>query len=182
MMEKAAIRAMIRDHGPIDSTVGLSVAEGLFIWLSGRLPGTVASFLAMPTEVDTSHLFDRLPGWKWVLPRVESSTSVSFRDRDVSRETHRFGMEQPADEGACTPIHEIDIFLAPGLAFDRSGGRIGNGRGFYDRLLASKRSDAQVVGVTIESRVLDSVPMDAHDRYVGWLATELGVTECSPRM
>ena len=180
-MQKSAIRTMIRSQGPIDPVVGSMVVEGLFGWLSGRLPGTVASFLAMPSEVDTSKLFHRLPGWRWVLPRVESSTSLSFRDRDVPRETHRFGMEQPADEGPIIPIHEIDIFLAPGLAFDGSGGRIGNGRGFYDRMLASMRSDAQVVGVTVENRVLDSIPMEDHDRYVGWLATERGVTACSPR-
>ena len=181
-MEKSAIRTMIRSQGPMDPMVGSRVAEGLFVWLSGRLPGTVASFLAMPGEVDTSQLFRRLPGWRWVLPRVEPSTSVSFRDRDVSRETHRFGMEQPVDEGPIIQVHEIDIFLAPGLAFDRSGGRIGNGRGFYDRILTSKRSDAQVVGITVEKRVLDSIPMGDHDCFVGWLATELGVTACSPRM
>jgi 5-formyltetrahydrofolate cyclo-ligase len=77
-------------------------------------------------------------------------------------------------------VHEIDLFLTPGLAFDRSGGRLGNGGGFYDRILSARRADSVAVGITIERRVVDAVPMRDHDERVDWLATENGVTECSP--
>jgi 5-formyltetrahydrofolate cyclo-ligase len=90
-------------------------------------------------------------------------------------------MEQPADVGPVIPIHEIDVFLTPGLAFDRWGGRLGNGGGFYDRLLAKRRNDSKAVGITVESRMVDEVPMFEHDQRVDWVATESGVTRCSPR-
>lgn len=157
-----------------------AVADGLFNWMSGRLPGTVSAFLAMPGEVDVALLFERLPGWRWVLPRVEPDKSLTFRDRDVPRETHPFGMEQPVDAGPIVPVHEIDVFLTPGLAFDQTGGRLGNGAGFYDRLLARRRTDAVAVGITIERRVVDAVPMEGHDQRVDWIATETGVSRCSP--
>lgn len=105
---------------------------------------------------------------------------MTFRDRDVRREVHRFGMEQPADEGEIVPLHQIDVFLTPGLAFDTSGGRLGNGAGFYDRALSARRSDAIAVGVTIETRVFDRVPMEDHDERLDWIATESGVRECFP--
>jgi len=114
-----------------------------------------------------------------VLPRVEDDDTLTFRDRDVGREKHPFGMDQPVDEGPIIPIHEIDVFLTPGLAFDRTGGRLGHGGGFYDRILAERRTDAVAVGVTVEERVIDQVPMLAYDQRVGWLATEKGVRECS---
>lgn len=148
--------------------------------MSGRIPGTVSAFLAMAGEVDVSTLFARLPGWRWVLPRVEPDRSMTFRDRDVGREIHRFGMEQPIDAGPIVPVHEIDLFLAPGLGFDKAGGRVGNGGGFYDAVLAVRRKDSIAVGVTVTMRVFDEVPMNGHDQRVDWLATETGVMACSP--
>jgi 5-formyltetrahydrofolate cyclo-ligase len=79
------------------------------------------------------------------------------------------------------PIHEIDVFLTPGLAFDLRGGRLGNGGGFYDRLLAKRRTDSKAVGITVASRMVGEVPMFEHDQRVDWVATETGVTRCSPR-
>jgi 5-formyltetrahydrofolate cyclo-ligase len=178
-VDKQELRDRIRSQGAVKPETSSAVAEGLFAWMAPRLPGTVSAFLAMEGEVDLSPLFERLPGWRWVLPRVEPDRSLTFRDRDVPRETHPFGMAQPGDAGPVVPIHEIDIFLTPGLAFDTSGGRLGNGGGFYDRLLARRRTDAEAVGITIESRVVDAVPMQKHDQRVGWLATEKGVIRCS---
>jgi 5-formyltetrahydrofolate cyclo-ligase len=159
--------------------VGRAVVEALRAWLSPRLPGTISAYLAMPEEVDLAPLFDLLPGWQWVLPRVEADRSLTFRDRDVAREIHRFGMEQPAAVGVATPVSQIDVFLVPGTAFDRTGGRLGKGGGFYDRVLPQRRADAVAVGVTTLSRVVDVVPMEPHDRRVDWLATEDGVIDCS---
>lgn len=180
IVDKTELRAIIRSDGAVDPELSAAVAEGLYEWLSPRLPGTVSAFLSTTGEVDLRPLFERLPGWRWVLPRVEQDRSMTFRDRDVPRETHSFGIEQPADAGPVIPVPEIDVFLTPGLAFDRSGGRLGNGAGFYDRALAIRRGDSETVGVTVERRVVDAVPMESFDQRVDWLATERGVTRCSP--
>ncbi len=169
----------MRAQPPVDPEENRLVVEALFTWLSARLPGTAAAFLAMPDEVDLSPLFARLPGWRWLLPRVEGDGSMTFRDRDLPRESHRLGMEQPTGSGPSIPVHEIDVFLTPGLAFDRCGGRLGKGGGFYDRALDGMRSDALAVGVTVTRRVVDEVPMTSHDRRVDLVATEEGVMPCS---
>lgn len=179
-MNKELIRAEIRGRGPIDPSKQVLIVSGLFTWMSPRLPGTVSAFLAMSGEVDLSPLFDRLPGWRWVLPRVEPGFRLSFRDKEVPRETHRFGMSQPTDQGEEIPVREIDVFLTPGLAFDGSGGRVGNGAGYYDRVLARRRTDSLAIGVTVDDRVFESVPMEDHDERLDMLATESGVRECSP--
>jgi 5-formyltetrahydrofolate cyclo-ligase len=51
-------------------------------------------------------------------------------------------------KGIPTPIEKIDVVLAPLLAFDRSGHRLGYGRGFYDRFLAKCRPDCLKVGLS----------------------------------
>ena len=170
----------MRESDPIQPEAGAQIVERLFAWLSPRLPGTISAFLPMQGEVDLQPLFDQLPGWRWVLPRVEDDRSVTFRDVAVRRETHPFGMQQPADAGPVIPIQEIDVFLVPGLAFDLRGGRLGNGAGHYDRILSSARGDALTVGIAPGKRLVDVVPVEPHDVLVGWLATEGGVISRAP--
>lgn len=165
--------------GPVGATVSSEVTAQVFMWMSARLPGTVAAYLAMAAEVDVEPLFARLPGWRWVLPRVEEDGTLTLRDRDLPRETHRWGMEQPVAAGDPVPIHEVDLVLVPGLAFDRAGGRLGRGKGYYDELLAARRHDCIAVGVTTSIRVLDEVPLESHDVRVDFLATEQAVVPCS---
>lgn len=174
-MEKDELRRLA---GPIDTTAGLLVVSGLFVWLSRRLPGTVSAYLAMNNEIALDPLFERLPGWRWVLPRVEEDGELTFRDRDLPRERHELGMDQPIEQGSVIPIHDLDVILVPGLAFDPSGGRLGRGGGYYDRVLAQRRTDSKAVGVTVSSRIVARVPVHDHDEDVDWLATEDGVKEC----
>lgn len=167
--------------GPTDEITAELVRSNLQHWLGSRLPGTVAAFLAMGHEVDLTALFRTLPGWNWVLPRVEEDGRLTFRDRDVPRETHRFGMEQPVAKGTITRLELIDVFLVPGLAFDPSGGRLGHGGGFYDRVLSRRRGDCVAIGVTTVSRLVESVPLEAHDQRVDKVATENEIIDCQTR-
>lgn len=177
-MDKDEARSRARDVGRVDQGVSFLVVSGLFTWISGRLPGTASAFLGMRDEVDVSPLFDRLPGWRWVLPRVEEDWTLTFRDRELPIERHTMGMEQPIRSGPVIPVREIDLFLVPGLAFDLGGARLGRGGGFYDRVLAERRSDALAIGVTTATRVSDRVPVLPHDQPVDLLATESGVVAC----
>lgn len=179
-MDKEPFREAARESMAIEPETARAVVSGLFGWLSGRLPGAVGAFLAMKDEIDVEPLFDRLPGWRWVLPRIEPDGTLTWRDRAVPRETHRFGMQQPVDQGPEIHVFEIDVFLVPGMAFDETGARLGRGGGHYDRVLAIRRKDSVAVGVTVESRVIEVVPVHDHDQRVDWLATENGVRECSP--
>ena len=177
-MEKDDLRSLARIQPDTDSS-GL-VVSALYDWLARRLPGTIAAYLPMSDEVDVTALFDRLPGWRWVLPRVELDESFTFRDRDVPRETHSLGMRQPVDAGSAVPVLELDVILLPGMAFDRSGARLGRGGGFYDRILAQRRGDSRAVGIMLSAQIVRTVPVQDHDEPVDFLATEDGVKECSP--
>jgi len=67
---------------------------------------------------------------------------------------------------------ELDAILVPGVAFDPSGGRLGNGAGYYDRLLARVRPDTLLAGACFHRQLLDRVSMEAHDVYMNWVLTE----------
>ncbi|MDO9047400.1 MAG: 5-formyltetrahydrofolate cyclo-ligase [Methylobacter sp.] len=67
---------------------------------------------------------------------------------------------------------QLDCVMVPGVAFDRNGGRLGNGAGYYDRLLKSVRADAVLIGVCFESQLVEQVTMDAHDVAMDIVMTE----------
>ncbi|HEY5889875.1 MAG TPA: 5-formyltetrahydrofolate cyclo-ligase [Acidimicrobiia bacterium] len=180
-MDKAEIRRVVGEMPPITPEASRVIAGHLFDFLSARLPGTIATYRAMPDEVDVGILIDRLPGWNWVLPRVEEDRSLTWRDARVSMESHRWGMEQPQAKGPTVSPFHIDLFLVPGLGFDSRGNRIGRGGGYYDRELAMRRPDVLTIGVTVENRVFDELPVDLHDQPITHLVTELGVREPTPR-
>jgi 5-formyltetrahydrofolate cyclo-ligase len=79
------------------------------------------------------------------------------------------------EAGKEVPPSELDVIVVPGVAFDRSGGRLGNGAGYYDRLLAEVREDAVLFGVCFESQLLDRIATEAHDVPMDFVVTENNV-------
>ena len=72
---------------------------------------------------------------------------------------------------------QIDCIMVPGVAFDRNGGRLGNGAGYYDRLFRNVRADAALMGVCFESQLVEQVVMDAHDVAMDYVITEKNLYE-----
>jgi len=66
----------------------------------------------------------------------------------------------------------LDLIMVPGVAFDRDGGRLGHGAGYYDRLLQQVRKDTYLAGVCFESQLCDHIVMEDHDVYMNAVLTE----------
>lgn len=175
-MTKAELRARLGSLAPVSPQLSARVADHMFHWLSQRLPGTITLFRPLADEVDLPNLVERLPGWRWILPRIEPDGSLTWRDARAPLELHRWGMEQPIKTGPMINALHVDVFLVPGLAFDLAGNRLGRGGGFYDRELAKRRGDSIAIGVTVEERVVPFVPTEPHDMRMDQIATEEGVT------
>jgi 5-formyltetrahydrofolate cyclo-ligase len=77
-----------------------------------------------------------------------------------------------------TPTHAVpDIALLPLIAFDRSGGRLGQGGGYYDTTIAGWKNAGclpLLVGIGFECQAVATVPRDDHDQLLDWIVTELG--------
>jgi 5-formyltetrahydrofolate cyclo-ligase len=67
---------------------------------------------------------------------------------------------------------DLDLIIVPGVAFDRLGGRIGHGKGYYDRLLTQVRPDAVTVGICFECQLFPEAPRSAHDVPMDLVVTE----------
>lgn len=83
-----------------------------------------------------------------------------------------FGLREPPLHAPEIELARIAVFFVPGLAFDRSGGRVGWGRGHYDATLAAA-PDALRVGLAFDFQLVDSVPHEPHDKLMHVILTEV---------
>jgi 5-formyltetrahydrofolate cyclo-ligase len=72
---------------------------------------------------------------------------------------------------------ELDLVMVPGTAFDPRGGRMGQGKGYYDRLLSRARPDAPLVALAFDCQLFDEIPVAPHDVFMDLVLTESRVIE-----
>jgi 5-formyltetrahydrofolate cyclo-ligase len=106
----------------------------------------------------------------WLLESVDELIVGKWKILEPPRE--RWG--EPGKE---IPPEEIDLVIVPGVAFSRTGGRMGNGQGYYDRLLARVRPDCNLVALGYESQMFDDLIVSPHDVFMDKVVTERAVYE-----
>ena len=142
-------------------------------------------FASFRSEVATDALLRQTLGIgaRLVLPRV-----VGFEEplalhevRDIERDLApgAFGIREPIPE-RCPElsVEAVDFILVPGLAFDRAGGRLGWGGGFFDWVLSHRHDlvdGVAAVAVAFSLQIMDEVPMQTWDVHVPMTVTEDGV-------
>ena len=85
--------------------------------------------------------------------------------------------ERWGEPGKEVPPEELDLVVVPGVGFSRAGGRMGNGQGYYDRLLERVRPDCVLVGLGYECQLFDDLIVGPHDVFMDKVVTERAVYE-----
>jgi len=156
------MRQLLRDQ-PLDSQ---PIHQILDAWLTHR-PAlqTISIFAPLPGEVDLMDLTAVHPARRWVYPRVTGQDLTFHVVKTPATElvSGAFGILEPTPGLAEIPVAEIDAFFCPGLAFDPAGGRLGRGKGFYDRMLARARPDTLKIGVCFPCQIVSDTYAEAHD-------------------
>ncbi|MBW2415022.1 MAG: 5-formyltetrahydrofolate cyclo-ligase [Deltaproteobacteria bacterium] len=154
--------------------------RALDVWASAR---TVALYAACQHEPPLDALAAELGARGRVLawPRIEGDRLVLRRAEPGALAPGYSGILEPGGGAARVDIERVDVFVVPGLLFDRRGRRLGRGRGHYDRLLSAARSDSLRIGFAWAERVLDELPVDEQDVTMHLVVTETGRIEGAPR-
>ncbi len=133
----------------------------------------VGAYAAMSREIDVGPLMEEalargmrvaVPGWD------EASGTYGFREvRDPGRDLIDGPHRARVPRGECEAVDpgRLDFVLVPGIAFDGRGGRLGRGKGFYDRLLAC--SGGVTCGVGADEQWVPQVPVESHDVRLDWV-------------
>ena len=165
-----------RDALPAEQRAAASraIAERVLALPEIEAARTVMAFWSFGSEVDTAPLLEGLvrAEIRVTLPRVEGSDAVPvvYAPGDPVRAAP-FGAMEPVGGEPVEPA-DLDAIIVPGVAFDRGGGRVGYGGGFYDRLLPRKRSDVPAIGVAFSAQLVELTPAGPMDRAVDLVVTE----------
>ena len=147
---------------------------------SWRAAATIAVFKAIPGEVDTLPLarLAWVAGKRVLLPRVvEDALVFHVWTQGDSLAPGALGVLEPDAGAPVVAIGAADLVFVPGLAFDRAGGRLGRGAGYYDRALAglgARAGSPPLVGLGFALQLVDDVPMTSLDVRLDGLVTEEG--------
>ena len=142
------------------------------------IPAVAAVYYAQGSELDPTPLAERLvaAGAKVALPVARSRDGrLQFRLWTPGETLIPDVVGVPAPPEAA-PVVTPDLVVAPLLAFDRRGGRLGQGGGHYDRTIANLRAAGPVlvVGLAYAGQELDEIPMEPHDQRLDAILTETG--------
>ncbi len=88
------------------------------------------------------------------------------------------GIREPAPDWPVMALADIDLVVAPGLAFDQQGNRLGYGGGYYDQMLPELQAanpTAVLVGLAFRFQVIEVLPTDPHDIPMHGIATDGGM-------
>jgi 5-formyltetrahydrofolate cyclo-ligase len=183
---KSGIKQSLRDeaarrradvHAVRSDAAGAALAVRFLDAFSGRLSGRVVSvYWPMRDEIDVRGLIGALAtaGAQVVLPVMAGADlPLVFREWRPGDELlpGAFGVREPADDArVLTP----DIVVAPLLAFDVTGNRLGYGGGYYDRTLRDLRAGGAIiaVGVGYDEQEILSVPGHTGDEILDMIITD----------
>ena len=107
----------------------------------------------------------------------EMFAAVIKRPQDLG--AGKYGLKMPPPDSKTLAAGEsIDLIVVPGVAFDRTGNRLGMGAGYYDRFF-SRTLHAVRLGLAWDCQVVAEAPCEPHDVRMHYLLTEAGLNICS---
>ncbi len=136
-----------------------------------QMAHTVMAYAAIDGEVPLTAVMEDVlkTGRTLLLPRCEGLGIMYARRIKTLDELvpGAYGIMEPGED--CAIEENVDFVLVPGLAFDRRGGRIGYGGGYYDRFLSGKK--AVRVGICADFALFERIPQTQEDRRMDCVVT-----------
>lgn len=136
----------------------------------------VGCYLSFGTEPSTSEIIRLMSerGIEVFAPRVAAG-EMKFTLLGNELERNPLGFDQPLDS---QEARDLDLVIAPAVAADLSGFRLGRGGGYFDRYLS--RSNVTTAALVFENEVVPSLPTEPHDLRVNFVITERREIDCHP--
>jgi len=151
------------------------IKEKLFSLLEYKFTETILYYISFDSEVFTHEIVKEALNEKRVVVPIINKEDFSLilselKDWD-DLEVGSYGILEPKKEKINkVAINEIDLIIVPGIAFDMNGNRLGQGKGYYDRLL--KNSNAVKIALAYEIQIVDKVPTKENDIPVDMIISE----------
>jgi 5-formyltetrahydrofolate cyclo-ligase len=164
-----------------------AIMSRLFVLPALEKATVVFTYLHFRSEVQTSTLVQELFSTNRdvcipvTLSKDSQLLAVKVTDVEQQIAPGYCGIPEPVPEviqGQTVDPATIDIVVVPGSVFDRHGGRLGYGGGYYDRFLANDSPRAARIGLAFDLQVVETVPVEPHDQRMDYIVTETQTYDC----
>ncbi|MDX8403807.1 MAG: 5-formyltetrahydrofolate cyclo-ligase [Mariprofundaceae bacterium] len=160
----------------------LEIEHRLFEYLKNSAPDNhhLLAYRALPDEVDTTALFAN-PPCRIYAPRMHEREDMHWFS--VTENTTwikgRFDIMEPEQGADWAEETDPAILLMPLVGFDRSGNRLGMGKGCFDRWLSKYQHRINtIIGLAFSCQEITSIPVEAHDIPLQIIITEKEIISC----
>eukprot|EP00761_Pharyngomonas_kirbyi_P000761 gb/GECH01000762.1/.p1 GENE.gb/GECH01000762.1/~~gb/GECH01000762.1/.p1 ORF type:complete len:213 (+),score=41.03 gb/GECH01000762.1/:1-639(+) len=173
---------------------GKSTTSRLFNSNEYKQAKSLGVYVSFKTEIDTIPIINNAlsQGKKLYVPYISDTVNATMTMLHVSSlvdfqsfEKNKWGILEPPTDSIASRTDvfdtlDLDLIVTPGLAFDARGGRLGRGKGYYDKFFAkySTKTEGKIpflVALSLTEQLVDEVPMLDYDQYLNRIITPSAV-------
>lgn len=154
---KTRVKAMTEEEKKAESERVVEQLEHIQQFMDAK---TILLFHSLPDEICTHELIDKYASKKRILLPVIDGEKWYIREYKGDLKTGEYNIQEPTGMN----FHDydsIDLVVVPGVCFDKDFGRVGRGKGYYDRML--KEIKGYKIGICFDCQLLGKVPTEQHD-------------------
>lgn len=125
-------------------------------------------YIGFGSEIDTKRYIERF--WQDNKTVVVPRTNIEKKEMDVVKidsfdnlVEDKYGILEPDQSKKSFNKDKIDLVIMPGVAFDKDGGRVGYGGGYYDKFLKTISKDIKKIALCYDFQIISKVPLDPYD-------------------
>lgn len=137
-------------------------------------------YVSYGSEIETHDIITESinQGKEIYIPRTKFETKLMNAVRFQSFNQlvkDRYGILEPSEEEPFIDPNELDLIIVPGVAFDKNGGRLGYGAGYYDRYFGRISDNVLKVALAYDFQLISDVPRDENDVLIDCIITEKNI-------
>ena len=153
MLEKIELRKKLKNISLVNDEYSQLVIDKLQNTIKDKI---VCTYLPLENEININM---HLKGQSVLSTTCLQDEEIKICIYEEPFEKNSFNVYQPVN---LKIINNVDIFLVPGVGFDKKGTRLGKGKGIYDKLL-SNYLNSTFIGITDKNHLVDHIPFESHD-------------------
>ena len=184
---RAEARARLRAISPESrASAGERIAERVWTLPDIASAKAILLYASLPEEVPTDSIGREAlrrgitVTYPRCLPETRLMTLHVLKELEELREAGSYGIREPDLACPRLELRDIDVILVPGLGWDRKGGRLGRGAGYYDRLFADPDCRAFRCGLFFAAQEFEALPVDPWDVPLDAVVTEGDALRMAP--
>ncbi|WP_417562338.1 5-formyltetrahydrofolate cyclo-ligase [Microbacterium sp.] len=187
---KRAQRAELRERrqqlgDTARSTAEAGVTAQLDALVAAHDAQSVSCYLSTPAEPGTRRFVTAAieRGIRVLLPIMRADGLLDWVVADPEAQEHEAALGVSEPEGELLgpiAVGDVDLMIIPAAAVDRTGMRLGWGRGYFDKTIGSMQARPPIYAVVFDSEFVDELPRDVHDQYVDGVITPTRTITLAP--